>query len=121
MSFDRLRVRVLLAGLLATGCGDLALEDVAPESIPALPTYAVHIQPIVSHYCVPCHSETTRPGKRGEESDQNYTTYEGTVAGYHGIETNVLKKDKMPPGAARRVTSWEKAVLVRWSKVGYPP
>jgi hypothetical protein len=138
-------MRLLLAGLLFTGCffGDRLLGEVDPESIPETPTYTEHIRPIVEYYCVACHypgnklrllqkeeGPSVQQDALTEEEDSSFilnsgeepdlSTYEAVVEAFEEVAEEIFEAQSMPPGASRRLTPREETILARWAAKGFP-
>ncbi|MCA9672412.1 MAG: hypothetical protein KC503_42755 [Myxococcales bacterium] len=113
------RVLAVFLVLLATascGLGDLSIDEADPDSIPADPTYEGEVRPLMRYYCVACHAPSSQ---LGTAHDFDYSTYEGTKAGYGGILDTVFEQQSMPPGAARRMSPREEAIVKRWAEQGF--
>ncbi|WP_461131545.1 DUF1553 domain-containing protein [Spirosoma aerophilum] len=106
------------------------LDDKLPETI----DYNLHVKPILSDKCFFCHG----PDKNSQKAGLELATPEGAMAAlkkakgkhaivpgdlansevYHRIVTTD-EHDMMPPKASNRVlTTYEKAVLVKWIEQG---
>lgn len=133
-----------LLGLLV-GCGEATLDDL-PDSVFLLePTYAEHIRPLFTNYCVACHGGV---GERagGVELDRFESAHAGAV--HHAcvsVREDVVdhfgelllpyqrsgqaarppcdgwEVGSMPTGARSHLTLEEQVILVRWVAVGAPP
>ncbi|MCB9556904.1 MAG: hypothetical protein H6707_12430 [Deltaproteobacteria bacterium] len=103
--------------MLSCNYGGEPIDVVDPATIPQTVAYHDTVRAIMNYYCTACHS----PGSQvGTIKDYDYSTYNGVVAGYSGIEETVYAEQSMPPGAARRLTAREQALLQRWAKNGFP-
>lgn len=112
------RLLALLLCVASAGCGlgDLSIDEADPGSVPAQPTYERDVRALMGYYCSPCHSPDAQLGTAG---GYDYSSYGGVVAGYAGIVDQVFNKQSMPPGAARRLTLREEAIIERWAAQGF--
>jgi mono/diheme cytochrome c family protein len=120
---------LVLAAMTACGSGDLPLDDVDPDSVPAHPTYE-QVFAILDRECVPCHQS----GESGEE-DSALAKFPGPaladddapdlndctsiVAQRDGI-WDTIAANTMPPGAWPRLSSEERLTIRRWIDDGAP-
>jgi len=116
----------------ACGLGEATIEEVAPDSVPARPTYTAHARPVLTFYCANCHANPgAHAGNSGadggsgnsrcdDDDDLDYSSYLGSVACFRGVVTTVFEKATMPPGAARRIPPRGQAILRRWREAGFP-
>lgn len=113
-------VGCLLGLWLCTGCGmgEKTLQQVAPDNLPTTVSFSRHILPIMNLYCVSCHRSPTTGGECDEDR-LNYGTYEGTKSCFSELVESVFQKNDMPPGAARRLSSYDKLLLLEWQKGGF--
>lgn len=97
--------------LAGCGSGDLTLGQADPKAVPADPSFDL-VFSIIERECVSCH------GSDSSEERPNLSTCEDVVAQSLLIETEVLIKNSMPPGAQPRLTSEEKLIIERWLENG---
>jgi len=122
----RLVVSVFLLVTLAWGCGsgDLPLETVDPDAVPAEPTYD-QVFSILESKCAPCHGSNSgdsspraadRSGVEAvsREDDLDYASCAGIVGNIDGLVETGIVKGNMPPGAWPRFTSEERLIVQRW-------
>lgn len=103
----------------ASGCafGDAPLEEVDPDAIPATVTWDDHVAPIMDRYCAGCHSDEITSGAA---EGLDYSRYDYTRCTFEEVDETTLEEGSMPPGGARRLDGWDKAVLRRWEAQGFP-
>lgn len=120
----------------------LILAGCAGAEIPATPSYAADVQPVLEHHCVRCHtSEGRRDG--GVELDQ-YASARSTriSSACTSIDPSVAEQyadalspqadpeaavceswdyASMPPGAVDHLSLGEQELLARWVATGAQP
>lgn len=96
--------------------GEGTLEEVDPESIPAVVTWDDHVAPLMERYCAGCHSDDVAVPAAGIA----YDSREQTACDFEEIEEVIFEHGSMPPGGARRLDGWDRAVLLRWADQGFP-
>jgi hypothetical protein len=131
----RLSALAALVALAGTACGfgTLSLEEVDPDAIPPNPTYSQDIAPMMDYYCVACHDAKGQIGAQGDDKRKaatpygddggegiDLTSFEGVVGEFEEVEETILERS-MPPGAARRLTARDEAILFRWAEQGFAP
>jgi uncharacterized membrane protein len=100
----------LLLALLVSACGfgTQSIEDLDPDAIPQVPVYETDVAPIVEYYCIACHQGQLA-------ADDVVLSVEADVLAFCDlIAEQVFLTREMPPGAARRLTPTEEAILQRW-------
>ena len=118
----------LLLGMAALGC--------SPE-VPAMPTFAKDVSPILTAHCVRCHDETFRTDPMSKTAlplpvlchlnrfeATGDCTASGTTCSYGAqfcvgmIGPRITAPEgatlRMPPAPADPLNDWEKDVLTRW-------
>jgi uncharacterized membrane protein len=119
---------VALAAAAFAGCGgsgDLPLDQVDPDAVPANPTYD-QVFAVLDNKCVMCHTG----GDEGEDEGGYATATAGDtepdlsdcaqiVAQRFDILDQVVA-NTMPPGAMPRLTSEQKLLISRWVENGAP-
>lgn len=121
-----------IAAAIACGSGDLPLDEVDPDSVPANPTYD-QVYAIIDRACVPCHNDGDEDDDEGGE---DYAPAKGGTAlaleGAFDLSTctavvarradswATIVNNTMPPGAWPRLTSAERLTIQRWMDNGAP-
>jgi uncharacterized membrane protein len=111
-------------GFTGCGSGDLPLDQVDPNAVPADPSFE-HVFSIVQRECTPCHNDGGEDGDEKDEDgdkrtiaasddDPDYGTCEGLIEELDDFYEEIFEKNSMPPGAWPRLTSEEKLVIQRW-------
>ncbi len=111
------------------GSGELPLDQVDPEAVPAEPTFQ-EVFAVLHRACVPCHQgDGEDEGERGRVGVGARPTAGDAEPGLDDCAEIVLNRDsileqvqsdRMPPGAWPRLTSEEKLLLRRWIDTGAP-
>lgn len=108
------------------GSGDLPLDQVDPDAVPANPTYD-QVYAVLDNRCVMCHTG-------GDDGDGDGSGYASATAGdaepdltdCDQIVTrrfdilDQVESNTMPPGAMPRLTSEQKLLIQRWVANGAP-
>lgn len=115
-----MKLHWLLCALLLGGCafGDASLAEVDPGTLPARPTYAEHIRPMMDFYCAACHDPD---GQIGAQEGIDLTRYDDIVDEFEEIAEQVFEERTMPPGGARRLSARDEEILARWAEQGFAP
>ena len=100
-----------------TSCGDEEFGDVDPDVLPAVVSFENHIAPRMNYYCVGCHNKN---GQLGNAGGWNLEGYWQTRLAIESIEKVSFEEKTMPPGGARRMTSWDAALFRKWRDEDYP-
>lgn len=125
---SRLLLLSLVAAALFAGCGgsgDLPLDQVDPDAVPANPTYE-QVFAVLDNKCVMCHT--------GEDGGEDEGGYAAATAGdaepdlsdcaqIYAQRFDILDQvvaNTMPPGAMPRLTSEQKLLIRRWVENGAP-
>jgi uncharacterized membrane protein len=97
----------------ACGFGTQTIEELDPNAIPVLPEQIVYeedIDPIFEFYCTACHG-----ANENIVANEILLTEEIDVVAFCDLVIQeAFIERSMPPGGARRLTSSEEALLVRW-------
>ena len=104
-----MRYQLMLALFVsACGFGTQSIEDLDPNSIPQVPAYEADVAPIIEYYCIACH--------QGQFAANGIilSTEDDVVALCDLVAEQMFFSREMPPGAARRLTPAEEAILKRW-------
>ena len=119
---------VLAAMLVACeGSGDLPLDQVDPDAVPANPTYD-QVYAVLDNRCVMCHTGSDDDGDddgggyapaKASDVEPDLTDCEEIVAQRFDILDQV-EDNVMPPGAMPRLTSEQKLLISRWVENGAP-
>jgi uncharacterized membrane protein len=124
-SFALVSLAVVVAMSVACGSGDLPLDEVDPEAVPANPTYE-QVYAVLDNRCVACHSgdgesegnnSAFRIAAGGTEP--NLSDCSDIVSQRYSILDQV-DNNTMPPGAMPRLTSEQKLLIQRWIDNGAP-
>jgi hypothetical protein len=109
-------------GLGLAGCGE--------DEVPARPSYALHVQPLLVARCVRCHGSAVA-GVTDPDPDSpplpDKTKEKPTTTGFETFETArplaviiASQVSLMPPPPSPPLTDREKEILVLWSKNPLP-
>ncbi|RYG26383.1 ascorbate-dependent monooxygenase [bacterium] len=117
-----MRSLFLLLPAAALGFVATRKEDPKPIKIPAKPTYAKDVAPILNRSCVSCHQD-------GEVAPFSLKGYDAAKK-WSGMTAAVTKSRQMPPWKAaagygefqheNRLTDEEIAILAKWAETGTP-
>jgi len=99
------------------GCGEDNFGVVDPAVLPAVVSFEKHIAPRMNYYCVGCHNQN---GQLGNAGGWNLEGYWRTRLSIESIEKVSFEDKSMPPGGARRMTSWDAALFRKWREEDYP-
>jgi len=125
---DRLAARSLfaiaLAAALLAGCGgsgDLPLDQVDPDAVPADPTYD-QVFAVLDNKCAMCHTGgdedeggTALPTAGDTEPDLSDCSQ---IVEQRFDILDQVENNTMPPGAMPRLTSEQKLLIRRWVENG---
>jgi uncharacterized membrane protein len=117
---------VLVAGLSACdGSGDLPLDQVDPEAVPAHPTYE-QVYAVLDNRCVMCHTGDGDEGDEDGYAPARVSDVEPDLSDCSQIVSmrfdilDQVEANTMPPGAMPRLTSEQKLLIRRWVENGAP-
>ena len=112
----------VLPGFTGCGSGDLPLDQVDPDAVPADPSFDL-VFSIVQRECTPCHNDGGEDEDEEDEDkrtiaarddDPDYSTCEGLIEELDDFYEEIFEKNTMPPGAWPRLTSEDKLIIQRW-------
>jgi uncharacterized membrane protein len=120
---------IVLVALACNGSGDLPLDQVDPDAVPANPTYD-QVFAILHNRCVTCHTGADDGGDDdgGYSVSRLRTTADVDPDLSDCVEIVALRDDilrqvednLMPPGAMPRLTNEQKLLIRRWVDNGAP-
>ena len=123
LSFPALRISVLVCAVACTFACAFSIPDI--PTVPANPTYAADVRPLLAQQCLLCHGY---PARRGAPSDFRLDVYADTdgVRGAYSEASrfvHAVTSDSMPPAAAwgDGVGPNGKQLLQNWLADGAPP
>lgn len=118
-------VAVALVVLAGCDAGDLTLDQVDPDAVPAEPTFD-QVFSIFQRECAPCHTDSKDDDEPDEPQGRSpspvtfggaapdYSTCAGIIANLDDALGAIFGNNNMPPGAWPRLTSEEKLIIERW-------
>ena len=125
LSFVAIALAAALVG--CDGSGDLPLDQVDPNAVPADPTYE-QVYAVLNDHCVACH--------QGDGESEGGYAPSGFRAPAVDVEPDLrdcsqivsqrydildrVENNTMPPGAMPRLTSEQKLLIRRWVENGAP-